>query len=134
MITRKLLSSIILLFSFLFLTSSLTFAEHQCTHQVVHSDGTVTISKDCSATYTTSSTKSDPGMYQVPYYLNTLQNNLLDSVNGGTPYYQDPLASTPSQLTTSDIKDKQEQTIEAQKIKQQEQENQLQTYKQQHSM
>ena len=73
-------------------------------------------------------------MYQVPYYLNTLQNNLLDSVNGGTPYYQDPLASTPSQLTTSDIKDKQEQTIEAQKIKQQEQENQLQTYKQQHSM
>ena len=132
--TQKILSTIMLLFSFLFLTSSLSFAEHQCAHQVVHSDGTVTISTDCSSAYTTSSTKSDPGMYQVPYYLNTLQNNLLDSVNGGTSYYQDPLATTPLGMTTADIKDKQEQTIEAQKIKQQEQENQLQNYKQQHSI
>jgi len=132
--TRKLLGTIMLFFSFLFLTNDLAFAEHQCTHQVVHSDGTVTISTDCSATYTTTSTKSDPGMYQVPYYLNTLENNLLDSVNGGTPYYQDPLATTPSGLTTADIKDKQEQIMDAQKIKQQEQENQLQNYKQQHSI
>jgi len=115
----------------------MAFAQHDCTRQVVHSDGSITITTDCSATNVPG---REQGEYRVPYYLGTLESNLLNNANGGSQSYdaQSAASTTSTQVNPQQVatesQTQAQQAIDAEQEKQQEEKDKLDDYKQQHSM
>ncbi len=131
---RKFLSIVFLWFSFVMLTNDLAFAERQCTHQVINnSDGTKTIITNCSSSYTKTQA---PGAenFRDRYFFSTMVDNLFNRVNRGIQNIQDQsVGSSSTQViadqTAADSRQKEQEAIDAQRIKQQEQEARLENSK-----
>jgi hypothetical protein len=126
---NKVLSVIIFSFLFVILTNGLAFAERSCTRQVTHSDGTVTIDTSCSSSYTRTSE-----IIRNPNDLKSMVADLMDKVNRGIQNLRDRLANMTSsressQQFTSDIREKTQESIEAQRAKSQEQKIKLENLK-----
>ncbi len=131
MTERKCLIIVLLCFSLLMLTNGLAFAERQCNNQIVNSDGTLTVTSDCTGSYTKTS--------EITRHPWPLVNKFLDNVQQDIQQFQDRLAQTfqsqdRSKQTTADTRAREQEAIEAQQMKQQQQEIQSENLKQQQEM
>lgn len=131
---RRLMNIVFFLFLFVMVTIGLAFAERECTHQVVHSDGTITITTDCSSSYTKTSEN-----FWNQFVFRTLVTNLLDNVQWGMQNLQDRVAEiftaqAHAKQIAGDMLQKEQSVMEAQQTKHQEQEIQLENLKERQEM
>ena len=134
MYKSKVLSRVLLGFSFLILTSSMAFAERDCTRHVVHSGGTTYITVDCSADYSQSSEN-----FTNRFLFSTLINNLMDSVHWGMQDLKAKLSAiflsqAKAKQSIADLKEREQEAMEAQQIKLQGQEDQMENLKEQQAI
>jgi hypothetical protein len=127
------LSIACLAFLFFIAANDPAFAERDCTHQVVRSDGTISITTDCSASYTQTEA---PGAenFRNAYFFRTIVNNLMDSVHWGMQNMKERLAEIfssqdRSRQISADAREKEQEAMDAQQIKLQEQQVQLENLK-----
>lgn len=130
----KLLKMVLLCFSFVVLTDGLASAERDCTRQVERSDGTKTVTVDCSSSYT--ETSQD---FWNRYLYSTLVQNLKNSLRWDMQYMQDRLSEIfstreHSSQVMADMKEKEQETADAQQMKQQQQESRMEDLKERQEM
>lgn len=111
------------LFGSLMVLASDSFAERNCTRTVVTSDGTKTITVDCSSTFTK---EKNPDIIRNPQDLNQLKDDFLQNTKDSLQNFKDKTADkAPSQDTSeqiaTDSKEKEQAAIDAVRQKQQEQ-------------
>lgn len=129
---RKFLRIALLSFSFIVAASGLAFAGHDCTRQVVNSDGTIDVTTDCSSSRTLTQA---PGAenFRDRYFFRTTEDDLLDSARLGMQGFEDRTGETFSAQTTdqiaADSREKQQEAIDAQRFKEREQETKLEDSK-----
>jgi len=125
----KIFSKAMLGFAFIMLTSSLAFAERDCTRHVVRSDGTVDITVDCSSSYQQTSEN-----FTNRYLFETLIDNLKNSVSWGMEDLEQKYSALFSSQDkakqfASDTQEKEQNARDAQEIKLEGQETRLQDLK-----
>jgi hypothetical protein len=125
---------VLLSFSFVMLTSSLAFAAHDCTRQVVRSDGTTYINVDCSSAYEQTSEN-----FTNRFLFSTLITNLQENLHWGMQDLQAKLSAiflsqAKAKQSIADLKEREQEAVEAQQIKLQGQEDQLANLKEQQAI
>jgi hypothetical protein len=121
----KFLFTLLCGFTFVMLINGLAFAEHECTRQVVRSEGDIDITTDCSASYSQTSEN-----FTNRFLFSTLISNLRNNVNWGLENLQDRLSEIFSnqdkaKMIAHDLKEREEEAREAQQIRIQGEETQI---------
>lgn len=131
---NKSLSVVLLGLSLTMMTAAPAFAVHECSRQVVRSDGTKTITTECTASTTITSLD-----FWNRYLYGTLIRNLERNVQTGLQNLQDQWARISSaqdhaKQVAADMDEKIKQDRDAQEVKQQDAEIRMQDLKQQQEM
>ena len=128
---KKFVPVALLFLSFITGTNSLVFAERECSRQVERSQGETTIATECTSSHTQTSEITRHPWFSV--------NNFLDNVNMAIQNFQEKLADMSSSNDNSkqiaaDIRQREQEAVEGQRIKQQAQEAREQDFKEQIEM
>jgi hypothetical protein len=130
----KLLSIVLLCFSLMVLANGRAFAERDCTRQVSSSDGIKDIDIDCSSSHTVTTDN-----FWNQFLTGALIQRLEDSVRLNMENMQDKMSAIFSsednaKQAAADMKEKEQEAISDQQIKQEQEQAQMENLKEQQAI